>query len=454
MKMLYYILIYPFIFWADSIFSLINAWTGNLILAVLFIAFFYALLLSAVARKSILSDVKKISEWKYTQLIRYGLLIFLRICLFIALVFYFKEHYVLSNVKVSDITSCRALRDEIRLPIAILMVTAISYLIIFFKTTITVKSVKIVESFIKIIMIGALYYFANDWLTLFGLLYEFSNLIIYILQIAFSKHIPLKDNNCVNVKLIPDKEGGISYLLGVCFLAIVTGMVVPTSTVVASPLEFIEGAYVSPFKDIFQIFYVSLGMFVLWGIVFYMLTPEILKKMLNTSVWITALLMVYNYFFVKTEFGHISTSMLFDEEPIYSNTQKTTNTIVLIVIVVSGVLIIKKSKSIVLFVYTVLVISAFGIILPNMIGIQSEINSHSYIRENDVQYTGKDIKLSRNGHNVIVIMLDRAIGALYPYIMHELPELEEQFNGFTYYPNMLSFGVRTATGIVPIMGGV
>ncbi|MDR2795758.1 MAG: hypothetical protein LBB47_03490, partial [Spirochaetaceae bacterium] len=60
---------------------------------------------------------------------------------------------------------------------------------------------------------------------------------------------------------------------------------------------------------------------------------------------------------------------------------------------------------------------------------------------------------SRNGKNVLVIMLDRAISGYVPYIFEEKPELLEDFSGFTYYPNCISFGAHTTFGALAIFGG-
>lgn len=43
-------------------------------------------------------------------------------------------------------------------------------------------------------------------------------------------------------------------------------------------------------------------------------------------------------------------------------------------------------------------------------------------------------------------MLDRAMGQYVPYIFNEKPELKEQFSGFTYYSNVISFGGQTNFG--------
>ncbi|MBR1470028.1 MAG: hypothetical protein IJ600_00135 [Lachnospiraceae bacterium] len=63
------------------------------------------------------------------------------------------------------------------------------------------------------------------------------------------------------------------------------------------------------------------------------------------------------------------------------------------------------------------------------------------------------IPLTTEGKNVIVLMLDRAIGAYVPFIFEEKPELKEQFDGFAFYPNTVSFGKHTNYGAPALFGG-
>ena len=65
----------------------------------------------------------------------------------------------------------------------------------------------------------------------------------------------------------------------------------------------------------------------------------------------------------------------------------------------------------------------------------------------------KTFRLSTTGKNVVMIMLDRALNWIVPYLFHEKPELKEQFAGFTYYRNTTSFGVFTNVGTPPLYGG-
>ena len=63
------------------------------------------------------------------------------------------------------------------------------------------------------------------------------------------------------------------------------------------------------------------------------------------------------------------------------------------------------------------------------------------------------IPLSKNGKNVMVIMLDRSIGTQVPYIFNEKPELLEKYDGFTYYENTISYSSSTITASPALFGG-
>lgn len=63
------------------------------------------------------------------------------------------------------------------------------------------------------------------------------------------------------------------------------------------------------------------------------------------------------------------------------------------------------------------------------------------------------IRLGKNGNNVVVIMLYRAIGEYVPYIFDEQKEMAEKYKGFTDYPNTVSFGICTNYGSPGVFGG-
>ncbi|MDR2193132.1 MAG: membrane protein insertase YidC [Treponema sp.] len=57
------------------------------------------------------------------------------------------------------------------------------------------------------------------------------------------------------------------------------------------------------------------------------------------------------------------------------------------------------------------------------------------------------------GVNTFIMFIDRAMGAALNMALDEAPELREQYDGFVWYPNSLSFGNSTLGGLLPIYGG-
>ena len=111
-----------------------------------------------------------------------------------------------------------------------------------------------------------------------------------------------------------------------------------------------------------------------------------------------------------------------------------------------------KRGKLVRAVFPVLILAVAGMSVYNIAGIRSELPQ---IRKLVEQESGEkaSFTLSRNGKNVIVFMLDRGISSYVPYLFQERPELRRQFDGFTWYPNTLSFGCTTNTGSPALFGG-
>jgi hypothetical protein len=77
-------------------------------------------------------------------------------------------------------------------------------------------------------------------------------------------------------------------------------------------------------------------------------------------------------------------------------------------------------------------------------------------RRGDVQETVSlepVFSLSKTEKNVIVMMADGAINGFVPLIFEDHPELYGQFDGFTLYPNTVSFAAHTLMGVPPVWGG-
>ncbi len=101
-------------------------------------------------------------------------------------------------------------------------------------------------------------------------------------------------------------------------------------------------------------------------------------------------------------------------------------------------------------------LSLAGMVIVNIWNIQKKLSEMPSIESSSSKQASNIepiIPLSREGKNVMVIMLDRAISGYIPYIFNEKRELLDEFSGFTYFPNTTSFGPFTNFGVLGLFGG-
>jgi YidC/Oxa1 family membrane protein insertase len=67
--------------------------------------------------------------------------------------------------------------------------------------------------------------------------------------------------------------------------------------------------------------------------------------------------------------------------------------------------------------------------------------------------TNRLFPLSKQQPNVFIVFLDRAQGSAMTDALEYMPNLQNDLDGFTFYPNTLSFGGCTVTGIPAMLGG-
>ena len=154
--------------------------------------------------------------------------------------------------------------------------------------------------------------------------------------------------------------------------------------------------------------------------------------------------------------GIISTYLKFDNAPSFSKATIFLNLILVIAISAICFFVFQKRKTQIFrnFSNLVLLLCVFVLSFVNITTTQNKISTMSYLTNSNQQNESlPNFTLSRTGKNVIVFMLDRAINGYFPLFLEEKPELKEQFKGFTYYPNTISFGAHTIFGAPPLFGG-
>ena len=243
------------------------------------------------------------------------------------------------------------------------------------------------------------------------------------------------------------------FFVGALFLAVLIGTLIPSAVIESSPREFVIVDYFdNPLSYVCNATAIALGVFVLWGGVFYWLAPDSHKVKLEKFVWFASGAAVVNYMFFNISFGVLSTTLHYEGRVRFSNSQNIINTLVMIAIVIGLNFIWKRYRKYVSEVLIIGIIAFSGMALMNVMSIQKALDSvdnHTVVTEDTKEY----LSLSKNGNNVVVIMLDRAMGEYLPYILNEKPQLKEKFAGFTYFPNVISYGGHTIFGAPCIFGG-
>ena len=243
------------------------------------------------------------------------------------------------------------------------------------------------------------------------------------------------------------------FITGVVYLSVLLGILIPSAVIASSPAEFILRTSVhSPVRYIVFSFLTAVGAFVLWGGLFYYLADQKNRKRSAAFIWILAIAGTVDYFVFGKSDSLLSSDLKFDTGLLFSSAAKYLN--LGIVVLLAGIMcfVIIKHDKLVRFMAPVLIAGVTLISGYNIYRISSQMPDIRRLIENSSSEK-PEISFSKDGKNIVVFMLDRSISSYIPYLFQERPVLEEQFSGFTYYPNTLSFGTRTVVAAPALFGG-
>ena len=245
----------------------------------------------------------------------------------------------------------------------------------------------------------------------------------------------------------------IAFFSGALFLTALVGLLIPSAYVSASPQEYIvTGYFYAPIWYVIRTLCLSAGTFLVWAGVFYWLSTPKIKVVFERGIWIACGIMAINYLFFGTGLGVVSPDLKFTEGFSFSGTEQLLN--ILAILATAAVLYLcgkKWPKAI----PNVLLVGALAMAVmsgSNAVRI-TKLTQQAQVSLDALKSRGLSFSMSKEDQNVVVIMLDRALAPYIPYIMEENPKLQEQFDGFTYYPNTLSYGGYTNVGTPPLYGG-
>ena len=271
-------------------------------------------------------------------------------------------------------------------------------------------------------------------------------LLVPIFMPIFKKAISGK------IKNVEPKPNRKFFIAGGMYLTVLVGLLIPTTFISASPQEFIDITYFHhPLWYVVSATCLAAGTFLVWMSVFYWLANAKGKVIFETLVGIMCVAMTVNYMFFGTDLGNISATLQYDNGMAFATSEILINLAIIGAIALVMYFIVKKWKSAVASILVIAILALGGMSVVHINTVKSSVDEISTASLEAGEAPNFD--LSTEGQNVIVIMLDRAMGEYLPYLFNEKPELKEQFAGFTYYSNTISYGGKTNFGIPAMMGG-
>lgn len=237
------------------------------------------------------------------------------------------------------------------------------------------------------------------------------------------------------------------------FLALLIGLLIPMATIASSPAEFMLASNpISPLIHVVPAMLLSAGMFVLWmGLFYYLSTPRV-RGAFTICIIVMAGSGIVNYLFFGTNMGTLLPLLQYEKSTVLTTADATVNFEVLLLVSTALLALWLKKRNLLkgLFIAAcaaVIALSAYNAVrVWDAMPLVMKSMQHQESEDNH-------FVLSTKGKNVIVIMIDRAISGYLPYLFEEMPELRKQFDGFTWYPNTLSYSNSTNTASSAIYGG-
>lgn len=278
---------------------------------------------------------------------------------------------------------------------------------------------------------------------------------VFLVVIGFLLQLPallpiLKNIVCSHVEHREVQPNQKLFTLASFFLTVFVGGVIPSTYIAASPQEYVDITYFhNPLWYIVSTLCLATGTFMVWLRVFYWLASKKGKVVFDKLVWVLCGLMLVNYMFFGTKLGIISSSLQYENGLLFSIEEQLVNVLVMLIVAFIMYIGITKFSKLTVPVLLTGVLAFITMSAINVVTIKQSVDKLAI-----EQTTEKpNFQFSKTGKNVVVLMLDRAPGVYIPYLFNESPVLKEQFAGFTYYSNTISFGGYTNFGTPALMGG-
>jgi YidC/Oxa1 family membrane protein insertase len=250
---------------------------------------------------------------------------------------------------------------------------------------------------------------------------------------------------------IPEKDCTLLYISSLILLCLVLGVLIPAQVISASVSDFDR-----PWLFIVRTFIQSFSFTIVIPLVIRAFANVRIRKVLALGSGIGTVLALICLFALSASYGVMTRSFKIEDTqlilrafPLWVNPVA-----LLIALVVPGVFIILKKPRILSSLFQATAAAVLILAIINMRTIGRETRELAKLDSGNTQELSGDVfQFTSAGRNTFIMFLDRAIGIAMNSALEQMPELSEKLDGFVWYPNTLSFGQCTITGLPPLMGG-
>ena len=189
----------------------------------------------------------------------------------------------------------------------------------------------------------------------------------------------------------------------------------------------------------------SIGIFLFYPLFIYNLFSDKTKNYITLLLTVLSIIFIINTFIFSGNYPNMNSDFIFDGTIKIINKDIIINALIILISFLLIYLIIKKSKLGILMNINYIIIF---VLAASSIFYTYKILSYdnTYKKKENKLKTGEKIfNTSKNGENIFVIILDRAIPSYWFDAFNRFEEYKDMFDGFTFYPNTVSYNYNTIT---------
>jgi YidC/Oxa1 family membrane protein insertase len=278
-----------------------------------------------------------------------------------------------------------------------------------------------------------------------------SPILIRVIKIVYRKFL-------LPLSLAPSGRF-LVFIISAAGLFVLSGLFIPSSVISSSPQEFsFIDSYTSPLPFVGAPCFQALGLFVFWPLCIYFLFDRKIKTLETFFFMFLFLFTLCNKVFFQGDTGNISNTFVFASNGVLRTGLPAALLNPLCALLIAAVLFLAVKKNRIRAAAAFPAVLLLALVLFSGIkiaDISTEFAGFKNRQADRLAFRSIEpvFSLAKDKKNLIVVMVDGAISGFVPFIFDEHPELLDQFDGFTYYPNTVSFGTHTIFGAPPLWGG-